>query len=871
MNRWQLLLTVAILVVLASCSGNPRVTEPQAEAPRLPEGPTIRQVEPVVAEDRTRVVVRADFPLNYTSYAPDAATLVVEMPNANGSLLPSTELPVGSADVDSVRVERFEDAFGGQTTRMTFTAPPGFKHEIHSEGNELWVEIMGPQHAANAQSEQESAPESASLPQEPAAPAPGSVEEELAMEDLPQGDEPVLEADAGAPAAASASDAQAAPAAPAAARSTLPPAHKLARIRVQQAGASPRITLEGDGAFQYETFQLSNPARLVIDLKQVTNEFRQPRLTVSSPLVSAVRVAQFKTGSQPVARVVFDLAQPTPFQVVPDGRSLDVLLGAAAQDPPAPSPQVVASSAQPSGAPAEQPASEASSEPALAPAKAEPEIVETEPPAQPLVGSAEEAAAGIAAQQAQEGEPLQAVDGDPAQLPDNFVDSQAEFVPLEEEKAPAEAPPASPTSATRTSKVTDIRMTSTAFEAKTIAGEERNFTGKRISISFRDADLKDVFRLFHEISGLNIVLDPGVAGKITIILDNVPWDQALDIILKNNGLDKVYENNLIRIATTQKLAQEAASRKALKEAQELEVEVVTFTRQVSYADAAKLLPVVKKILSKRGDLIHDPRTNMLVISDVPSKKEPINRLIDTLDTATPQVMIEARIIETDRNFEQDFGITWGFTGEASSKLGTQTNLQFPHNASIDYAVSLAPPATASTLGLSFGNVLDSVTLGITLDALELNGNVRILSAPRIATQSNERATIEQGVQIPIVNTTATEINVEFISASLKLEVTPLITGDNTILLDVQVENNSPDFVNRVGTTPPIITERAQTKILIKNGGTAVIGGIYKINDSVAEKGVPGLRRLPLLGWLFKNKSINRTNSELLVFLTPRIL
>ncbi len=883
MNRWQLSLTVAAFGMLASCSGGPKVATTQPEVPVLPGGPTLRQVEPVVAEDRTRVVVRADFPLNYTSYAPDASTLVVELPNANGSLIPSSEVPVGSSDLQSMRVESQEDAFGGPMTRLTLAVVPGARHEIRSEGNELWVDVMGPQRPASDPARAAAAEPSPEEAGSALGPAPGSVEEELALEDSefeelpPEEGELALEIEE--PASVPATQAEPAPASEPAATEprtiavahdpSLPAARALNRVAVAQGGPGPRVVLEGDGAFQYESFMLANPPRLVVDLKQVNNRFKQPRLSAGGPVLSAVRVSQFKSGAAPVARVVFDLAQPAPFQVLPAGKNLEILLGEAARmqspvssAPPVlaeaqapPPPQPVSQAPQPAGQPAG--VAEALEEDPAAGLEPDVEAGESAPqePSGTGSGAPEEAAAVAEAQQ----------------LPDEFVDSEAEFVPLEEEQPQAPISPVA-SEAPRRGKVTDIRMTSNAFEAKTIAGGDKLYTGKRISISFRDADLKDVFRLFHEISGLNIVLDPGVSGRITIILDNVPWDQALDIILKNNGLDKVFENNLIRIATTQKLAQEAAARKALLEAQELEVEPVTFTRVLSYAKADEVLPVVKKVLSKRGDLIHDKRTNSLIITDVPNKKEAANRLIDTLDTRTPQVMIEARIIETDRDYEQAFGVEWGFTAEASPRLGTQTGLQFPHRASATYDVSLpASVTTASSLGMRFGNVLDSFTLDVTLQAFELNGSVRILSAPKIATQNNERAVIEQGVQIPVVNTTATEINVEFISASLKLEVTPQITADDTVILEVKIDNSSPDFVNRVGTTPPIITERAETKILIKNGGTAVIGGIFKLNDAVTEAGVPGLRKLPLLGWLFKNKNITRDNSELLVFLTPRIL
>jgi type IV pilus assembly protein PilQ len=411
------------------------------------------------------------------------------------------------------------------------------------------------------------------------------------------------------------------------------------------------------------------------------------------------------------------------------------------------------------------------------------------------------------------------------------------------------------------------------FEMQTIETNAVRYTGKKISLNLVDADLKQVFRLFHEISGLNFVLDPAVDGKVTIVLDNVPWDQALDIILKNNALDKVVENNVIRIAPTSKLASEAAARKQLKEAKELEVEPVTVTRTLSYAKAKDVEKVVRDggVLSPRGKVIIDERTNTLIVSDIPKRVEPIETLLGTLDTETPQVMIEARIVETSRQFVQDFGVVWGFSAIADASRGTSTSLSFPHNASVKYGLNLPGAGEASNLAFKFGNVLDSFTLDLALNALETEGRGRILSSPKIATQNNERAEIEQGVRIPVVNTTATEINVEFVSASLRLAVTPQITAEGTVILDVQVENNSPDFVNSVGEVPAINTQRAQTKVLIADGGTTVIGGIFTVNEGQSETGVPWFRKIPVFGWLFKTRNITNENRELLIFITPKIM
>ena len=412
-----------------------------------------------------------------------------------------------------------------------------------------------------------------------------------------------------------------------------------------------------------------------------------------------------------------------------------------------------------------------------------------------------------------------------------------------------------------------------SFATRTIVTEQTDYTGKRISLNLVDADIKQLFRLFHDVSGMNFVLDPTVDGRVTVVLDNVPWDQALDLVLKNNGLDKVLEDNVIRIAPTQKLASEAAQRKALREAKELEVEPITITRTLSYAKAKEVEDVIRDggILSPRGRVIVDERTNTLIISDVPKKVEPLDQLISNLDTETPQVMIEARIVETNRQFVRDLGVDWGFTAIADASRGTHTGLPFPNNASAGYSLNLPGSGTASQLAFKFGNILDSFTLDLALYALETEGQGRILSSPKIATQNNERAEIEQGVRIPVVNTTATEINVEFVSASLRLEVTPQITAEGTIILDVTVENNSPDFRNTVGDVPPINTQRAQTKVLISDGGTTVIGGIFTVNEGRSEVGVPWFRKIPGLGWLFKSSNVTRNDSELLIFITPRIM
>lgn len=580
-------------------------------------------------------------------------------------------------------------------------------------------------------------------------------------------------------------------------------------VTTDQAG-QPIVELMADGPLEFETLVLDGPDRLVLDLKGTISRLDRYRFPVDIAGVVQVRASQHLLEPQPVTRVVFDLLEPLAFRISELEDRLVLTFGEETVNKP------VMNTAT------------AEVEAVNRPIDLHDEVLMETPP-QPTPRS-------VAA----------------AEIDRLIGESQSLATPAPESDADS--------------------ATLTNFESQRIGSGSSNYTGKRISLNLVDADIKEVFRLFHEISGLNFVLDPAVSGRVTIVLDQVPWDQALDLILKNNGLDKVLENNVLRIASTQKLAQEAAARRQLKEAEELEVEPITMTRTLSYAKAAEVEQVIRNggVLSTRGRVIVDVRTNTLIISDIPKRIEPLDQLISTLDARTPQVVIEARIVETSRQYSKSLGVAWGFNAIADASRGTATGLSFPHNASVGYGLNL-PGETASTLGFSLGNVVDSFTLDLALNALETEGKSRILSAPKIATQNNERAEIEQGVRIPIVNTTATEINVEFVSASLRLVVTPQITADGMVILDVIVENNSPDFVQTAGDIPSIRTQRAQTKLLIKDGGTAVIGGIFTHSEGVNEIGVPWFRKIPLFGWLFRNQNINREDRELLIFLTPKIV
>jgi type IV pilus assembly protein PilQ len=380
----------------------------------------------------------------------------------------------------------------------------------------------------------------------------------------------------------------------------------------------------------------------------------------------------------------------------------------------------------------------------------------------------------------------------------------------------------------------------------------------------------------------------------------VPWDQALDLILKTNGLGYTLEDNVIRIARLKDLQTEEQEKRKLEEEKALAGSLEVWRKPLSYAKADELEPTIKKVsLSPRGTITLDKRTNTMIITDLPANIEKARDLITDLDRATPQVEIEARIVVTTRNFTRDIGVQWGFLSRATPQFGTTTGRDFPNAIVINgqgatneggvpadqggvasnegigtagrgYAVNLPASAFSSALGISLGNVLGSFNLDAALTALERQGRGRLLSTPKVTTQNNQEAEIKQGIQIPIQTISNNTVTVTFKDAVLTLKVTPQITAAGTVLLKLEVENNSPDFANRVNGIPPINTQSAKTNVLVPDGATTVIGGIYQSNEQTALNSTPFFSKIPVLGYLFRNRLVTAQNNELLLFITPRI-
>ncbi|MBZ5570990.1 MAG: type IV pilus secretin PilQ [Acidobacteriia bacterium] len=430
--------------------------------------------------------------------------------------------------------------------------------------------------------------------------------------------------------------------------------------------------------------------------------------------------------------------------------------------------------------------------------------------------------------------------------------------------------------------------------AQPVSAPEQKYTGEPISVNLKDVDLKDFFRLIHEISGLNVVLDPNVKGSLTIVLDDVPWDQALDIVLKNNDLARQLDGNVLRIATVETLRHEADARRAQHEAEALAVDKVTFTRFLSYAHAKDLVTTCKKFITQRGDVIADERTNAIIVTDVPSVVPAIDKLLTQLDRKTQQVEIEARVVAATRSFARDIGTQLGFgwgnnttaVGGASA-VGTTPTATFGLSPFYPIIGTSAPTpttgmqiplfsnlgVTSPTSGINFINATNNIRLDAILTMAESRGLVKILSRPRVVTQNNIQALVRQGVRVPIV--TQAQLGgpptVTYVDAFLRLTVVPQITSEGTIFLNVDVENTTPDFGQSIQGNPTLITQQATTQVLVTDGGTVVIGGVIQTNNSVQVSQVPLLGNIPYLGNLFKHTNVSTQNQELIFFITPRII
>lgn len=619
------------------------------------------------------------------------------------------------------------------------------------------------------------------------------------------------------------------------------PATILRNVEVVKQEGQALVRVEGNGQLAYRAMRLANPWRLVLDFENTRARVGRHTIPGGIRPVGGVRIGQF---TETTTRVVIELDSRAHYEVRTEGNHLTVAFPNAESEP-------------------------------TAAAKAVSSV-----PAAGLSNSELEHLA----------------------LPAFLTQPTAALASLQQGVEPVPNPGTSSASATVPNTRKAEKGTEAAAVPKPASAQAAQYTGEPISVNLKDVDLKDFFRLIHEISGLNVVLDPNVSGSLTIVLDDVPWDQALDIVLRNNNLDKQLEGNVLRIATRETLKKEAETLRDLQRAQAEAVEPVTTTRVLSYAKASAVRDNLRRFLSARGEILSDDRSNMLIIRDIPSVLPTIDNLIAQLDQKSQQVEIEARVVAATRQFSREIGTQFGFIGPTTGGrsvfggLSTVGTSPIQRNATAIQQGPVMPPlidqstspptvqgpnplplninlgARSATSGISFSHVSPNLALDFIISAAESRGVGKLLSKPKVMTQNNEKAEVKQGTKLPIQTVINNTITVQFVDAVLKLEVTPQITAEGTIFMDVLVENTAIDpGIERILGIPALTTQATSTKITVPDGGTFVIGGVIISSQRTDVAQVPLIGSIPVIGHLFKRTTVNTQSQELLFFITPRII
>ena len=650
------------------------------------------------------------------------------------------------------------------------------------------------------------------------------------------------------------------------------PATALKRIDTAGSGDALAVELATNGDVHYNAFKLEKPSRLVIDLQGVNDKLAKNIIPVAGAPVRRIRVSQFKAAPDAVTRVVLDLTDSASYHVAKNGDRLRISFGsspATIEPAPSVSASTMTVTQEPSvAAPKSEPARTAARDvPSQIPAIAEnasawkmPEpstrharsvinaqTMQTAPA--PVTRKRRGGTGTSAATRATTSSPVV-----PATAVNEDVFNETQTIG--QATTPGGSTPA----------------LSGSLSGRTLTAGEKVYTGEPISLNLKDADIKDVIRTFAQLTGLNIAVDPAVSGSVTVDFVDVPWDQALEIILRQNNLSYVLEGNVMRIGTIDRLSQEATSSRKLAEEERLNVTLQTVSFKLSYARANEVSSLLREIASPRAKIIVDGRTNQLIISEIPGYLQTIRSLIESVDVATRQVVIEARIVETSKTFIQQYGFNWNFKTRLDPSLGTGTGLIFPNRVDAVGGPFQFGPGNP-VLSFSLTDVLGTFTLDVALNALENEGLVRVISAPRVMTQDNVAAEIQSGFQIPYQTRVNFTTTVAYVDATLRLSVTPQITESGTVIMDISVQKNEPATGLRIegGSGTPLSTRQAKTRLMVRDGGTSVIAGIYQTKENNAQTRLPFLGQLPFVGALFRTHDINNSHDELLIFITPRIV
>jgi type IV pilus assembly protein PilQ len=403
------------------------------------------------------------------------------------------------------------------------------------------------------------------------------------------------------------------------------------------------------------------------------------------------------------------------------------------------------------------------------------------------------------------------------------------------------------------------------------------YTGRRVSLEFSDADIRKIFQLIAEVSNYNFIIADDVSGTISLKLINVPWDQALDVIMESKNLEKKQEGNIVYIKPKGKFRTQEQEDADARRAREKMMELKTQVFEVNFASLADVATQFKMMASDRGrdSIIQDSRTNKIIVKDIEPKLLEMEELLKKLDSPEKQVMIEARIVEATSTFTRDLGVQWGihYKDGSASFLGiNQLDTGFGGIVSAvpPPAGFQAPDTSGGSMGLSFGKLTSNIQVDMRLSAAATAGLIKIISTPKVITLNNKAAKISQGQMVPYSTISAEGTRTAFIEAALTLEVTPHITPDGNIGMKIKASNNSVGAAP-VGVAPPLNIKEATTELQVKNGETTVIGGIYVDSDTENDSGVPFLMDIPLLGWMFKSNTKSKTKTELLIFITPKVV
>jgi type IV pilus assembly protein PilQ len=627
-----------------------------------------------------------------------------------------------------------------------------------------------------------------------------------------------------------------------------------------------RITASESARFTY--FELEGPHRLVVDFHGLRNGIAFTQKNIAAAGVTRVRTSYFTSPDRSATRIVFDLDTSVNYRVIDDGAGVVRVVFDTSRIPqpidlPLPTNLVA-------GSPVISKEERTPLVPFVRLESLTPttQVAQLEPPAVAVQTGAAAAAATTAATTASTAvQPAAAAE--PAVQPAIVV-------------TPARSPLPQEPGQQLSSRIT----VATQAQAPSITGpaQQQTFNGEPIDLDLKQADLGDFFRLISEISGLNVIVDQNVTGTTTVTLKDVPWDQALDIILRNHNLAGLLEGNVLRIATRSTLQAEDNARRAARDAALAAIPPVSKSYVLNYPKAADVATTLvnSRMLSQRGTVATEVRRNAIIVTDVEEQFDGIEKLIKFMDTPAQQVEIEARLLQANKSFSREFGsqlallvganngnILTGGVGESSPFDRTP-----PPRVTVEGGSGL-PLLTnfpaAATSGVAFllqpgGDIL----LDAIITAAEASGNARLLSQPKVVTESNIRAEIEQGTRIPVQTNVNNTITTTYLTFALRLDVTPQVTEDGTIVMEVDIENSQPDLARTVSGIPVVSTQHAKTRRTVPDGATMMLGGIFLDTDSLNVRQVPGLGSIPVIGHLFKTTQTIKSQAELFFFITPRI-